>query len=380
MGVEVRRTGLTGAALRCGRIQHPCERGGSAVAECVRLSTTGGTLKTAILIPCYNEAPTIRKVVADFRNVDPSAAVYVYDNNSTDGSDVIAMEAGAVVVHERRQGKGFVVRSMFRDIDADCYIMVDGDDTYPADEAYALRELVLTGLADMAVGDRLSSTYFTESVRRFHGVGNRGVRFLVNRIFGSDLRDIMSGCRCFSRRFVKSFPVTSSGFEIETQMTIHALDKDFLIREAPIGYRSRVQGSQSKLSTFSDGLRVLRTIAVLFRDYRPLPFFGILAALLFVASLAMFVRPFEEFLVTGRVLTFPTLIVSVAMGVGAMLSLVCGVVLESMRVHSREFYELALNMLTETEDLRLGLSRNPSSRMRRSSLAFSEQPPLRRAC
>lgn len=313
-------------------------------------------MRTAILIPCYNEAATIGQVVADFRAADPAATIYVYDNNSTDGSDTLATEAGAVVIHEYRQGKGFVVRSMFRDVDADCYIMVDGDDTYPADEACALRESVLAGRADMVIGDRLSSTYFEENDRRFHGIGNRLVRVLVNRLFGSDLRDIMTGCRCFSRRFVKSFPITSTGFEIETEMTIHALDRNFLISETRISYRGRREGSESKLNTFADGMRVLRTIAVLFRDYRPLPFFGVLSAVLFVTSFVMFLRPFEEYLATGRILTFPTLIVSVALGVGSLLSLVCGVVLESIRMQSRQFYELALTFLKENDDLRCALA------------------------
>lgn len=311
-----------------------------------------GSLTVAVLIPCYNEEKTIGVVVSSFRALDPDLKVYVYDNNSSDESARIAAEAGAVVVREHRQGKGFVVRSMFRDIEADCYVMVDGDDTYPADEALSLSRYVLSREADMVIGDRLSSTYFEENKRHFHGAGNRLVRMLVNRIFRSDVQDIMTGCRCFSRRFVKSFPVLSSGFEIETEMTIHALDKNFLIREVPIGYRDRCEGSDSKLSTFSDGLRVLRTIFALFRDYRPLPFFGIIALVLFAVSIAMFVTPLLEYLESGYVYKVPTLVVSIAFGISAMLSLVCGVLLDSIRTHSRQFYELALTLLDESDKAR----------------------------
>lgn len=306
-------------------------------------------MKTAILIPCYNEAATIAKVVADFRSAAPDAVVYVYDNNSTDGSAQLARDAGATVVPEFRQGKGFVVRSMFREVEADCYVMVDGDDTYPADEALALCRLVESGEADMVIGDRLSSTYFTENTRQFHGFGNRLVRFLVNRIFRSDVHDIMSGCRAFSRSFVRSFPVLSSGFEIETEMTIHALDRNFLIREVPIAYRDRGEGSESKLSTVSDGLRVLSMIGALFRDYRPLQFFLIIAILLFLASFALFIVPLDEYLLTGFVHRVPTLVVSIALGISAMLAFVSGIILESIRTHSRQFYELALTMIHELD-------------------------------
>jgi glycosyltransferase involved in cell wall biosynthesis len=304
-------------------------------------------LKTAILIPCFNEEPTVGKVVSDFRAGDPAVTVYVYDNNSTDQTAARAREAGAVVVREHRQGKGNVVRSMFRDIDADCYILVDGDDTYPADEALAMRSLVADGTADMVIGDRMSSTYVQENSRPFHESGNRLVRFLVNNLFHSDLNDIMTGCRCMSRRFVKMFPVISSGFEIETEMTIHALDKGFLVREVPITYRDRAAGSESKLNTFSDGLRVLKMVAGLFRDYRPLRFFGVVASILLVVSIATFIVPLQEYLGTGLVARFPTLIVSVALGLGAMLSFACGVLLESIRTHATQFYELQLTMYEE---------------------------------
>ncbi|MHB8805850.1 MAG: glycosyltransferase family 2 protein [Coriobacteriia bacterium] len=302
-------------------------------------------MKTAVLIPCYNEEATVGKVVSDFRRVFPDATVYVYDNNSQDDTARIAHDAGAVVVPEYRQGKGFVVRSMFRHIDADCYILVDGDDTYPAEDVRPMVALVKEGRADMVVGDRLSSTYFEENKRRMHGVGNRLVRFLVNRIFKSTIHDVMTGCRCFSRSFVKSFPVTSGGFEIETEMTIHALDKNFLVSELPVTYRDRPEGSISKLNTYSDGLRVLRTILLLFRDYRPMLFFGLGAAVLFLMAFIMFLPPLDEYVRTGYVRRVPTLVVSIALGISALLSLTSGIVLDAIRTHSRQFYELGLNAI-----------------------------------
>ena len=306
-------------------------------------------MRTAVLIPCYNEAPTIAKVVSDFRAAAPEAVVYVYDNNSTDDTARLASAAGAIVVPEYRQGKGCVVRSMFRDIDADCYVMVDGDDTYPVEDALGLARHVADGRADMAIGDRLSSTYFEQNTRRFHGVGNRLVRMLVNRMFGSAVNDIMTGCRCFSRKFVRTFPITSSGFEIETEMTIHALDKGLLVVEEPIAYRDRGEGSHSKLNTFSDGIRVLRTIASLFRDYRPLQFFGIVSALLLAISILMFLPPLGEYVRTGYVARVPTLIVSLALGTGSLLSLMCGVILSSVRTQSRQTYELFVTLLMDTD-------------------------------
>jgi len=315
------------------------------------ISMTGEArrFEVAILIPCYNESATIGKVVADFRAAAPDAKVYVYDNNSSDDTAAIAAQAGAIVVPEYRQGKGFVVRSMFRDIDADCYIMVDGDDTYPAEEAAALAELVRTGQADMVVGDRLSSTYFAENQRAFHGFGNKLVRFSVNRMFASDVHDIMSGCRAFSRRFVRTFPVLSGGFEIETEMTIHALDRNFLIREVPVTYRDRIEGSESKLSTFSDGFKVLGTIGSLFRDYRPFQFFTIAAVFLALVSLALFVAPFDEYLRTGFVKKVPSLVVSIAFAISALLAFACGVILDSIRTHSRQFYELAMTAMADQD-------------------------------
>ena len=248
-------------------------------------------MKTAVLIPCYNEATSIEKVINDFKQQLPDATIYVYDNNSTDNTADIARRAGAVVKHEFRQGKGNVVRSMFRDIDADCYLMVDGDDTYPAENAKEMCQLVEEG-ADMVIGDRLSSTYFTENKRPFHNDGNRLVRFLINKIFNNNIHDIMTGYRALSHTFVKNFPIISRNFEIETEMTIHALDKNFLIRELKINYRDRQEGSVSKLNTYLDGMKVVSTIFMMFRDYRPLKFFTIISALLLLIAIAMFVPVF----------------------------------------------------------------------------------------
>ena len=303
--------------------------------------------KIAVLVPCYNESQTIEKVVREFKTALPEASIYVYDNNSTDGTAEIAERAGAIVRHEPRQGKGNVIRSMFRDIDADCYLMIDGDDTYPADNARQLCDLVLNKGVDMVVGDRLSSTYFTENKRRFHGTGNRLVRFLINKLFKSDIHDIMSGQRAFSRDFVKGFPILSGGFEIETEMTIHALDKNFVIREVPVQYRDRPEGSESKLNTFSDGFRVLRTIARLFEQYKPLAFFSIISVILWVVALAMFIPVFNEYLHTGLVPRFPTVIVCGVMGVMGMLLWICGVILDVVVKKHRQLYELMLNQIRQ---------------------------------
>lgn len=301
--------------------------------------------KIAVLVPCYNEELTIEAVVKDFKKVIPEADIYVYDNNSKDNTAEIAKKAGAIVVPEYRQGKGHVVRSMFRDIEADCYIMVDGDDTYPAQDAYNVAKLVLEGKADMAIGDRLSSTYFTENKRPFHNTGNKLVRALINKIFKSEVKDIMTGCRAFNRKFVKSFPVLSNGFEIETEMSIHALDKRFLIREVPIAYRDRPDGSESKLNTFQDGYRVLKTILKLYKDYKPLSFFGLISALLFIIGGIMMMPVLSIYFKTGLVPRFPTLIVSIGLFVMSLLSLACGFILDTVKKHSDQFYEIALNML-----------------------------------
>lgn len=297
--------------------------------------------KIAVLIPCYNEAATISKVVADFRRVLPEATVYVYDNNSTDSTAALAREAGAVVVAEPRQGKGNVVKAMFADIEADVYLMVDGDDTYPAEMAPELVKPVLEEGYDMVSGDRLSSTYFTENTRPFHNSGNRLVRYLINRLFdGPRINDIMTGYRALSRRAVKTAPLLSNGFEIETEITIHALDKGLKIREIPIDYRERGVGSTSKLNTFSDGAKVLGTVASLFRDYKPLAFFTIVATLLLVAGLALFTPVLIEYFSTGLVPRFPTLIVAGFIILAAMVLYLVGVILEVNTKKHRQLFRL----------------------------------------
>ena len=303
--------------------------------------------KVAVLIPCYNEEKTVAKVVRDYRAALPQADIYVYDNNSTDRTAELAAQAGAIVRREYRQGKGNVIRSMFRQIDADCYLMTDGDDTYPAEAAPQMVRMILEGKADMVNGDRLSSTYFTENKRPFHNGGNRLVRGLINRLFQADVRDIMTGCRAFSRSFVKTFPVLSRGFEIETEMTIHAVDKNFLIREIPIEYRDRPEGSVSKLNTYSDGARVLATVFRLYKDYRPFAFFGALALLFLLAALVLFLPVGVEYLKTGLVPRFPTLIVSAALGLCALLSFVAGVILDVVVKKHRQLFELLLTMVEE---------------------------------
>ena len=251
--------------------------------------------KIAVLIPCYNESKTIEKVIKDYKKELPEADIYVYDNNSSDGTDKIAIKAGAIVKYEYKQGKGNVIRSMFRDIDADCYLMIDGDDTYPAENAKEMCDYVLDGKADMVIGDRLSSTYFTENKRPFHNFGNVLVRKLINTLFKSNVKDIMTGYRAFSYEFVKTFPVLSKGFEIETEMTIHSLDKNLLLKEIPVEYRDRPEGSESKLNTFSDGFKVLKTIARLFKEYKPTIFFSIFGLLFFIISFinVVFPHPFS---------------------------------------------------------------------------------------
>lgn len=302
--------------------------------------------KIAVLIPCYNEGKTIEKVVSDFRRALPEAVVYVYDNNSTDGTAEIARRAGAVVRHEWQQGKGNVIRRMFRDIDAECYIMTDGDDTYPAESAGEMVRLVLEKNADMVVGDRLSSTYFEENKRPFHNFGNTVVRKGINALFKSDIKDIMTGYRAFSYQFVKTFPVLSRGFEIETEMSIHAIDKNMAVENVVIDYRDRPAGSVSKLNTFSDGFKVLRTIVRLWRVYRPLKFFGALALLLTIVSLAFFAPIFIDFLKTGKVEKFPTLIVCGFVFLAAIHSLFSGLILENSVQKNKQDFELELVRLS----------------------------------
>lgn len=298
--------------------------------------------KIAILIPCYNESKTIEKVIKDYKSVLPDADIYVYDNNSSDGTDIIAKEAGAIVRYEYRQGKGNVIRSMFKDIDADCYLMIDGDDTYPKESAIEMCNLILDKKADMVIGDRLSSTYFKENKRPFHNFGNVLVRGLINTLFKSKVRDIMTGYRAFSRDFVKTFPVLSKGFEIETEMTIHALDKNFLLKEIPIEYRDRPEGSVSKLNTFSDGFKVLKTIARLFKEYKPQIFFNIIAAVFFIVSVIFAIPVFAEYFKTGLVPRIPTLIFSGFLAVISILMIVCGLILEVIVKKHRQLFELIL--------------------------------------
>ena len=299
----------------------------------------------AVLIPCYNEAKTIAKVVRDYRAALPEADIYVYDNNSTDHTDDVAREAGAIVRYEYRQGKGNVIRSMFREIDADCYLMIDGDDTYPAENAREMVNLVLERKVDMVVGDRLSATYYTENKRPFHNLGNWLVKGLVNTIFKGSVSDIMTGYRAFSYQFVKSFPVLSKGFEIETEMTIHALDKNLSVQSVQVEYRDRPADSPSKLNTYSDGMKVLRTIVRLYKEYRPMSFFGLLAALMALASVILFIPIFAEYLHTGLVPRFPTLIVCGVMGTMALLLWVCGLILDTVAKKHRQLFEINLNLL-----------------------------------
>ena len=299
--------------------------------------------KIAVLIPCYNEERTVEKVVADFQRALPEAVVYVYNNNSTDRTAELAEKAGAVVRNEYKQGKGNVIRSMFQDIDAACYIMADGDDTYPAEAARELADRVLHNGADMVVGDRLSSTYYTQNKRPFHNFGNALVRWGINLLFDNDIKDIMTGYRAFSYEFVKTFPVLSQGFEIETEMSIHAVDKNMQIENVVIDYRDRPEGSVSKLNTYSDGFKVIRTIFRLYRSYHPLGFFGIIALLLAILSLLFFVPIVGEYVHTGLVDRFPTLIVCGFTILTAIMSIFTGLILENVRQKSRRDFEMTLN-------------------------------------
>ena len=301
--------------------------------------------KIAVLIPCYNEAKTIEKVVKEYKQALPEADVYVYDNNSKDGTDEIARKAGAIVRYEYRQGKGNVIRTMFREINADCYLMIDGDDTYPSENAREMCDLILSGKADMVIGDRLSSTYFTENKRPFHNFGNRIVRFLINKLFKNNVKDIMTGYRAFSYEFVKGFPVLSKGFEIETEMTIHAVDKNYKLKEMPVTYRDRPEGSVSKLNTYSDGIKVLKTIATLFREYKPFLFFSLISTILLILGMILVVPVLISYFKTGLVMRFPTLIVSCILFVMAGLLWCCGIILEVIAKKNKQLYELYLNLI-----------------------------------
>ena len=301
--------------------------------------------KIAVLIPCYNESKTIETVVKDFKKVLPEAVVYVYDNNSTDHTDEIARKAGAVVRYEHQQGKGNVIRRMFREVDAQCYIMTDGDDTYPAESAPEMVKCVLEKQADMVIGDRLSSTYFNENKRPFHNFGNTIVRKAINVLFHTEIRDIMTGYRAFSYQFVKSFPILSKGFEIETEMSIHAVDKNMHFENVVIEYRDRPEGSVSKLNTYSDGMKVLRTIMRLYQNYKPMSFFGGLAAILLVLAAGFFIPIFMEYMETGLVPHFPTLIVCGFAALAGIQSLFSGMILKNMVQKNRQDFEMELHRI-----------------------------------
>lgn len=303
--------------------------------------------RIAVLIPCYNESKTIEKVVKDFRRVLPEAAIYVYDNNSVDGTGEIAKRAGAIVRREHMQGKGSVIRRMFREIDADCYVMTDGDDTYPAEYAREMVNLVLDEQADMVVGDRLSSTYFTENKRPFHNLGNGLVKGCINHLFHSDIKDIMTGYRAFSYAFVKTYPVLAKGFEIETDMTIHAITRNMLVRNVVVDYRDRPSGSVSKLNTYSDGAKVLMTIARMYRNYKPFSFFGILSLLIFIISMLMFTPVLLEFFETGLVPRFPTLIVSMFGLLAALQLFVAGLILSTLQERDKRRFEFQLQQVSD---------------------------------
>ena len=295
----------------------------------------------AVLIPCYNEAVTIKKVVEDFKRELPGAAIYVYDNNSTDGTARVARDAGAIVRHESRQGKGNVCRQMFRDIEADCYLMVDGDDTYPAESAAALCFPVLNGEADMTVGDRLSNgTYAEENNRAFHGFGNNLVRAMIKWIYGYSFDDVMTGYRAMSKPFVKTFPVLSEGFQIETELSIHAVDHRWRIQDVPVEYRDRPAGSESKLNTVSDGIKVIAMIGTLFKDYRPLKFFSLIAIIFAIIGLALGMPIVAEYFQTGLVPRFPTAMLAVAFMFLCGLSLATGLILDSVAKVERKQWEL----------------------------------------
>ncbi len=302
--------------------------------------------KIAVLIPCYNEAQTIEKVVADWKKELPEAVIYVYDNNSSDDTAKIAERAGAVVRYEHMQGKGNVIRRMFRDIDAEAYIMVDGDDTYPAEYGRKMVDEVLKKNMDMVVGDRLSSTYFEENKRPFHNFGNSLVRSSINRLFHTDIRDIMTGYRAFSYLFVKSFPVLSQGFEIETEMTIHAVHNNMAVSNVVIDYRDRPEGSESKLNTYTDGAKVLRTIFRLYKNYKPMGFFTMLAGFLLLISAILFLPILVNYLQTGLVPNFPTLIVSGFVALTAILSFFAGMILSTIVEKERQEYEFRLQVMS----------------------------------
>lgn len=312
--------------------------------------------KIAILIPCYNEEKTIGKVITDFHNILPEAIIYVYNNNSTDSTAEIAKKNGAIVRNEYKQGKGNVIRRMFREVDAECYIMTDGDDTYPAESAPKMADLVLHHHADMVVGDRLSSTYFTENKRPFHNFGNTFVRKSINLLFHSDIKDIMTGYRAFSYEFVKTFPVLSKGFEIETEMSIHAVDKNMQVENVVIDYRDRPKGSESKLNTYSDGFKVLHMIERLYRSYNPMGFFGNIALLLAIISISFFIPVVSEYIKTGLVAKFPTLIVCGFTMIAAIQSLFAGMELQNTVQKNRQDFEMELRKVSDEKELKIKMN------------------------
>lgn len=299
--------------------------------------------KIAVLIPCYNEELTVEKTVSDFKRVLPNADIYVYNNNSKDRTKELALKSGAIVRDEYRQGKGAVVRSMFRDIDADVYIMVDGDDTYPAEEVEGLITPVLEGKADMVIGDRLSSTYYTENKRPFHNFGNSLVKGLINFLFKSDLNDIMTGYRSFSKKFVKCMPVMSDGFQIETEMTIFALTNNMQVVNVPITYRDRPEGSESKLNTYSDGFKVLLTLFNLFKDNRPFLFFGCLSLIIFILGLVVGVPVIDEFIKTAYITKVPSAVLAAALMLNAFLMFSVGIILDAIKNEKRYLFECHMN-------------------------------------
>ena len=310
-------------------------------------------MKTAVLIPCYNEELTIEKVIKDFKRELPEADIYVYDNNSKDKTAQIAEENGAIVRHEYRQGKGNVVRSMFRDIDADIYVMADGDDTYPAEEVHKLIEPVVKGEADMAIGDRLTNgTYQKENKRHFHEFGNNLVKKAINVAFKTNLKDIMTGYRVFNKIFVKNMPVLSPKFEIETEMSLHALDKKFIIKEIPIVYRDRPEGSESKLNTVSDGMKVIKTIVKMFKDFKPRQFFWAFSLLFVLLGLIVGLPVVAEFIKTGYITKMPSAILATGIMIFAIIIAQCGVILDTVVKQHGEKYELELLRYAQIEDLK----------------------------
>lgn len=308
----------------------------------------------AVLIPCYNEEKTVKKVIEDYRRELPEAFIYVYNNNSSDRTYEIASEMAEkdskiIIINEYRQGKGNVIRSMFKDIDADCYLMIDGDDTYPPEFAGEMVSYVLNEQADMVIGDRLSSTYFTENKRPFHNFGNVLVRKLINKLFKSNIKDIMTGYRAFNKSFVKGFPVLSQGFEIETEMSIFAIDKNYLLKEVPITYRDRPEGSESKLNTYSDGFKVIKTIFRLFKNYKPFAFFSLFSILFLIIALILVIPVLISYFQIGLVPRFPSLIVGGVFGLAALFSFFVGIILDVELLKYKQNYELLMNIYSSID-------------------------------